>query len=267
MSGLGRGASATEAQGLSVLDEFKRVLKSFKRPSVIHKPDREFILVNRLLAWFRSASANAPDTTNAGCLLWAVYGSETRPNQINNLLSAMKPGKGCWLKVFAILLQLEKGHLVELFYRDRMLDRSLPISETDLRDYARQQTGLLSEGEEHSNFATRFNKLQHQLLTQDALDIENGRIRPHFILPVCTREPVKDNNQKIFQIEVPLECVPEKIIKRIKTKPHWKGDKDGEVRLTGELYSVKTDILAGLPRICLESSPKRTGLRARSKGL
>lgn len=233
-AGLAHPAHNITPQGRLALEDFKAVLESCKRTSVIHVPPRDFILVDGLLEWYRSEPEHEPGTTNAGRLLRAVLVHGSRdpipPKLIQDLLQAMTPGEDCWLMVFTILLQLRKGKYIGRFCDSRIRDHRLPLSLGDLCTYIWEIPGFLSheERQEPEQFARQFAELQHQLCTQNSLDSENGRIDPMGILPICTMDPIKPGS-RVYQIEIPHECVPNKIVKRIKPKPHEKEDKNGEV--------------------------------------
>ncbi|KAL2075033.1 hypothetical protein VTL71DRAFT_8813 [Oculimacula yallundae] len=216
------------------LEEFEAMLADCKRKSVIHKPPREFVIETRLLAWFREEFA--PGRTNAGRLLQDVYGTNHPPNLIKNLLFVMNTAEDCWLIVFAILLQLKKGRYIETFWRIRILDRSLPITQDNLRS-SLNDTFEGDWNEEQERFVEGFFSLQYQLLTTCSLNfVDGGVFDPNIILPVLTYEPVNNNKQqqlelgpeKVFQIEVPYECIPKKILQNVKSKPYKMADNDNE---------------------------------------
>jgi hypothetical protein len=227
--GLGRHLPLEE-EPRDPLEEFYALLEACKMKSVIHTPHREFIQVSRLLTWFRSHWKHETRKTNAGRVLMAVYDSNDPPNLIHDLLQVMMPGEQCWLKIFIILLQLNKGTYIEKFWNLGIVDQRLPIGAEELRSKIYNMFGPLDD--EAYKFANDFFELQFQLLAKDSLDSTNGRILdPVHILPVCKMDPIKPGGSgKIFQIEVPCDCVCTNILKKIRSKPYKKDGQDGQVR-------------------------------------
>lgn len=158
--------------------------------------------------------------TNAGRVLMAVYKQEPPVNLAPKLLRSMS-GEDCWLKVFIILLQLNKASDIQHFWDHGILDRHLPMSREEL-------PGRLDEvlrhysGEDRPNFIQDFFHLQHALCTDDSLDSASGKIlESTAILPFYQVETVNaDGTGNIHQIRVPPECIPSRIRKNMRTDPY-----------------------------------------------
>ena len=94
-----------------------------------------------------------------------------------------------------------------------------------------------------TKFAKDFFVLQYQLCTTDTLDSTHGRTLPPVnILPFCKMDPIKPGSRKIYQIEVPRECIPNNILQRVRGRP-YKGDEDGKVRqfASSPFKNIRTD--------------------------
>jgi len=231
------------------LEDFRVELELCRRVSQIDK--RPFFLTERLAKWFRSPSSSNQDGeskgTNAGRLLLIVSDSVERPNFVPTLLEHMADDDNqCWLRVFAILLQLDLGRIdpdssagrahlghakmLNRFFHTGLLDRKLPIGENDL--FKEISNTFSMETGEAKEFAQQFWRLQWEFCTRDAFDNAYNRTYgfDKMILPICTIDAVKPGGSgRIFQVEVPVECIPDSLARKITARPYRKDDPQGEV--------------------------------------
>lgn len=229
-------SSAATMRLAEPLREFRDLLSSCTRKSVIHAPHRDFILVQRMLSWFRSEYAHSPLRTNTGRILMTIWGGSNEPvGLINELLQAMSPlDERCWLKVFIVLLRMDKGVYIEHFWKARLLDKRLPISRGDLLRSVLEMPLHESESDRRQ-FTDKFVKLQYELCTRDSLD--GRKLEDSIILPVCKMEPIRPmtpedleagKEVKVFLVEVPCDSISPNILENIKSEPFSRGEDDDD---------------------------------------
>jgi hypothetical protein len=230
--------------GQDALEDFKRELEAAQRFSVIDK--RRFILASRISQWLRAphhGSATPAGSTNARRILETLYGqNHDGHDEIDVLLEHMaKENNDCWLRVFAILLQMvhngqNMGRYIYALFKQQILDKSIGrLTDSDL-EYALNEAGF---GEaESKRLASQFMTLQWELCTRESLHTL-GRSFTHgrkMIIPVTRKVLLKEGGTgKLYIIEVPTECIPSALTKEIEGKHYTRYNEDGTEGEVSEL--------------------------------
>ncbi|KAH6656535.1 hypothetical protein BKA67DRAFT_531800 [Truncatella angustata] len=211
------------------IQEFLAQIKAAKRTSAID--DRDFILASRILQWFRSPSPKDKSFTgrnNAARVLHAVCGVDDTPHRNTKLLDHINNDSRCWLRTFAVLLQMDHedqnmGRYIHRFAELDFLDQRLgcPVKD-NLKEEVLQYLNISPPDAER--LAKEFEDLQWQLYTDTTLNEADNQVY-HYgtrkILPITQKVVLTEGDTSaIYQIEVPCECIPPSLAARVKRKPY-----------------------------------------------
>lgn len=224
--------------GQNALDDFKRELETAQRWSIID--DRRFILASRISHWLRApcdGNATPEGSTNARRILEALYGpNHDRPAEIDLLLGHMaQDNKDCWLRIFAILLQMEHNgqnmgkHIYALF-KQKILDASIGhLTESHLESMFNDVL-VGFDDTDSKRLASQFTSLQWELCTRETLHTQ-GRVFTHgsnMIIPVTKKILLKEGGTgMLYIVEVPTECIPLTLTEEIEGKHYTRYNEDG----------------------------------------
>jgi hypothetical protein len=182
------------------LAEFAAKAQEFNQTAV---DGRSYVLVEQLRKWMREPSLTQLDNkfvTNTDLLAHAAYFGKKdfrpiEPSKISDL------GSDCCVIVFSILLDLELGHLIDLFSKKTIVDCRLP---QDLSSLKKSLKGL-QDGEQ---VAERFNERQWKFCPAIfSLNMEKEYFENQ-IIPICRKTHLNSGGTAhVWQIEVQSEFV------------------------------------------------------------
>ena len=178
----------------SILEQYTSKLDEYTRRAAC---GRHFVLVNRLQDWLRSPVEG--DATYADRLLQCAYSNRPSPG-IPMTSDKLKPGDDCCLLVFCILQKIGRGHLIDVFSRKDKIDRSLPISQKDLK--------AIADDVNDADLLCKFSKLQHRF--RPARFNLHGRIEwdEDMVVPIYRKYSIKKGGTaQLWQIDIPEEFV------------------------------------------------------------
>jgi hypothetical protein len=203
--------------------DFEQSLKRFT-VTPTHEGGRTFVLVYSLVNWLRSLWGNH-GVTQAERLHHAVYG---KSEGYFDPISSSQLSKGC-LRVFSILLDLDRGDLVHQFQRNGIEDSRLPMSNLEELHTIIKAMGL--KGADAKNLAQQFHVKQWEFCPI-VLYIEMSRhFDKEYIIPICQKQKINDKGgsaKGIYLIEVQEEFVSRDLKKRT-SKYNSKKDNFGYV--------------------------------------
>ena len=220
-------------------EEFDEELEAATRISAID--NRKFILASRITAWLRRSNYGVTNAVRVlNCM---VQGEGDKPRQFERLLIHMDDSdEKCWLRTFAILLQITRSngdnmgeHIVRFFNLDILDHRLGTLTKSDLRNIVAQLLKIPKS--EQNIISDAIWELQWQMCTVKAFHETFKRIFApgEMILPVTKLTLIKKGGTgAIYMIEVPWECVHQRLADKLKRKPYANYDSDtnwvGEVR-------------------------------------
>jgi hypothetical protein len=217
-------SSSSVAYEPKILQEFRRQLEACRLVSAFER--RKFILVPCLLSWFGQGD-------NAKLLLTEVWDPKeaTLPSHHRQTLLGNIGQRKCWLKVFTVLVQMKdskgKGlgqHIKHFWFNDHY-DSKIPMSLDTLRD---QFKGIGFDKTEAARLAEDFHALQLELCTDSLENPYNKTFgfnrKP---LPITDKEKINEGSiGKVYQVEVPCECIPKSLSDKISINPYSKVNSD-----------------------------------------
>ncbi|KAI2619905.1 hypothetical protein GGR54DRAFT_639670 [Hypoxylon sp. NC1633] len=169
---------------------------------------REFYRTAEIVRWMLHTDTNEP-TSNAGMLLDEVYQDSLhrpRSKDISN------EDRRC-LVVFAILLELGFGHLVEHFQRYDIIDKKLPMRDIPGIEPLKKHIRGVGPAEFWKQFQERmwlYYSCPLELgMRNTFLDPDRGR----WIMPFCKRQPInsKGGTAQVWEVAVQESLVPLKL--------------------------------------------------------
>ncbi|KAI1386093.1 uncharacterized protein F4822DRAFT_305220 [Hypoxylon trugodes] len=177
---------------------------------------REYYCTNNMVEWMLHMDAEKP-TTNAGLLLTEVYESlPSRPHRHES--SQISHGERRCLIVFAILLELGYGHLIEAFQRYGIVDSKLP--DRGKFDVHFPIKYFKNGGATESN---QFWECFQERVWQYYPCALEFRMRATFldsryIMPFCKRQPINDKGgtAQVWEVAVQESLVPPKLAEAVK---------------------------------------------------
>jgi hypothetical protein len=203
--------------------DFEQSLERFT-VTPTHEGGRPFVLVYSLVNWWRSLWYGHR-VTQAERLHHAVYG---KSEGTFDPISSSQLSKGC-LRVFSILLHLDRGGLVHRFQRSGIEDSRLPMSNLEELHTIIKAMGLRDA--DAKNLAQQFHEKQWEFCPID-LDIDMSRhFDKEYIMPICQKQKINDNGGSatgIYLIEVQAEFVSADL-KKSASKYNSKKDNFGYV--------------------------------------
>ncbi|KAL1880072.1 hypothetical protein Daus18300_001435 [Diaporthe australafricana] len=223
--------------GQNALDDFKHELKAAQRWSIID--GRRFVLASRIANWLRAppeGSATPHASTNTRRILEALYGpNHDRPDEIDWLLRSMgRNNRDCWLRTFAILLQMEHngqnmGKHMNAFFTQKILDARIGhLAENHVGPIF---TDIGFDAGDSKRLAIQFTNLQWEFCTREAFDTVFGRIYEHgsnMIIPVTKKVLLKEGGTgMLYIVEVPRECIPFALAEEIEGPHYTRYNEDG----------------------------------------
>lgn len=168
--------------------------------------ERPYVLVEKLQKWMRETTTKLDDKfrTNTDLLAHAAYFNKSNFPPIASARIS-DPGPDCCVIVFSILLDLELGHLIDLFSKKNVIDRRLPEDLLSLKTKLRE----LQDGDQ---VAERFNERQWKFCPATfSLDMENEFIENR-IIPICRKTHLSSGGTAhVWQIVVQSEFVDKKL--------------------------------------------------------
>ncbi|CAO2655474.1 Nn.00g105380.m01.CDS01 [Neocucurbitaria sp. VM-36] len=167
---------------------------------------RSYVLVEKLQKWMRDTSLTKLGNnfvTNTDLLAHAAYSDRDFPPIVPSRIS--DAGADCCLIVFSILLDLELGHLIDLFSKKMIVDRRLPEDLLSLK----KKLQSLPDGE---HVAERFNQRQWKFCPAIfSLNMENEYFEDR-IIPICRKTSLNSGGTAhVWQIVVQEEFVDRKL--------------------------------------------------------
>jgi hypothetical protein len=165
--------------------------------------DKPYILVGKLVAWFRSKVGSSTLRTQVDRLLEAVYGSTSQSGTLANS-EQISRGEGCCLLVFSILLDLGAGQLLDGFVRHGLVDRRLPIDRHQLCASLKIMGVLDAE-----RLGAGFDGLQWRFCPARFELGESYDWPEEMVIPICRKEKInnKGGTAQLWRIEIPEEFV------------------------------------------------------------
>jgi len=162
---------------------------------------RSYVLVEQLQKWMRDLTIlDNKYVTNTDLLAHAAYYQRSNfPPIVPSRIS--EQGADCCVIVFSILLDLELGHLIDVFSKKTIVDRRLP---EDLLSLKRKLKGL----EDGEDVAERFNKRQWKFCPATfSMNMEQEYFEDR-IIPICRKTHLNaGGTAKVWQIVVQAEFV------------------------------------------------------------
>ena len=191
----------------AVVTDFKATLKECTATTVC---GRHFVLVARLTRWMRSQRPSE-GVSQTACLLRAAYSQRTSPG-LPREVAQLPNGKRSALLVFAILLELGSGELIDSFLRND-LDNGLPIDLLQLRTKLVKFLPITKA----NDLAERFNQEQWRYCAATfnlGMGKDYGRKR---IIPICAKEQINDKGgtADLWWIQVHEDFVGEELKKAV----------------------------------------------------
>jgi hypothetical protein len=168
---------------------------------------RSYVLVEELMQWMRGMSLSKLDNkfvTNTDLLAHAAYfGRHDFPPIVSSHIS--DAGPDCCVVVFGILLDLELGHLINLFSKKGIVDSQLPQDLSSLK----RKLASLQPGE---RVAERFNERQWKFCPATfSLNMEKEYFEDR-IIPICRQAHLSSGGTaRVSQIVVQSEFVDKKL--------------------------------------------------------
>ncbi|OTB00362.1 hypothetical protein M426DRAFT_236804 [Hypoxylon sp. CI-4A] len=175
---------------------------------------REYYHGTEIVNWMLRTDMNKP-ATNAGLLLTEVYLQKSYDLQYNP--SKISNEENRCLVVFALLLELEYGHLIDVFQRYDIIDKKLPK-----RDMSENKADFQKAGVQvPADFWIRFEELMWQYfpcplkleMSSVFLDPNHGR----WVMPFCKRQRVneKGGTAQVWEVAVQEAHVPRRLAKAV----------------------------------------------------
>jgi hypothetical protein len=183
-------------------DQFKDKLKEW---TVRAACGREYIQVAKLTKWMHEAPKG---TTNVDLLLSHCRSKDRFSIEVSQITGGDRP---CLL-VFSILLEIDKGNLIELFRKINIDDGKLPLDLTALEKYMRSLK--LDKG-----IAAAFDRRQWKYRPLRFELSDTQMLEPNRIIPICEKGLInlKGGTADVHQILVQEEFVSESIKKIVPT--------------------------------------------------
>ncbi|KAG4441125.1 hypothetical protein IFR05_003415 [Cadophora sp. M221] len=183
---------------------FRAFEQALKRRTVTPAYDgaKPFVRVHSLIKWWRG-SWDGHDMTQAERLHHAVYANSEGPF---GPISASQLSKGC-LRVFSILLDLERGYLVHKFQNSGIEDSRLPFSNVELHTTI---MGMGLENAEARALAEKFHAKQWSFCPIDLSTDMSKNFDKKYIMPICQKQKINEKGGSatgIYLIEVQEEFV------------------------------------------------------------
>jgi hypothetical protein len=168
---------------------------------------RRYIDINKLIEWMNRLEIGET-VRNSGRLLREVYSGSHRNVVFPPSAQSISTGENRSLLVFSILLELERGNLVDLFQKAKILDNSLAIAKyyhDDLRNELKQNH--IHDGDkviqdfERAKWSFCPVVIKHSMRTM----FHGGE----WVLPFCKRERIneKGGTAELWQILVQEDVV------------------------------------------------------------
>lgn len=186
---------------------------------------RDFVLVSKLKHWLESkVDPGANDRSQASRLLAFAYRHRSRdkPGLPMSPEELFHSRYGCIL-VFCVLLELDRGHLVNEFLRHGIYDDLLPIDLHPLRE----KTATMGT-RDPDPLANGFNILQWRFCPAIIeMDMRRSFYEDHF-LPFCQREKINEKgvHAQLWQVAIPEEFVGPRLRAIIEDKKYDNPDDD-----------------------------------------
>jgi hypothetical protein len=168
---------------------------------------RSYVLVEELQKWMRGVSPSKLDNkyvTHTDLLAHAAYFNRSHfPPIVSSRISDVGPD--CCVIVFSILLDLELGHLIDLFSKKGIVDSQLPQDLSSLR----RKLISLQDGE---HVPERFNQRQWKFCPAIfSLNMEREYFEDE-IIPICRKAHLNSGGTaRVWQIVVQSEFVDKKL--------------------------------------------------------
>ncbi|KAI1760751.1 hypothetical protein GGR53DRAFT_62938 [Hypoxylon sp. FL1150] len=203
----GAESATTMSAGPNIISIFQHKLKYEWKSKA--SCGRHYYRTNDILKWMRSSSPNKR-ISNTDRLLIEAHEAYEPTLKIPNS-DEVDNQDSCCLNVFAVLLELNYGHLILLFQRYRITDKSfhdLPNKESLEQDLLRK--ALISDAKD---FWERFQEKMWLYpcplglhMTSAFLDPGRGR----WVMPFCKRQPIsmKGGTASVYEVAVEESLVP-----------------------------------------------------------
>jgi hypothetical protein len=189
-----------------ILQTFRTKLDTeWKREAV---PERTYILTSALTAWMLRQDTAEP-MTNAARLLHAVYKNHARVQFQYMTSDKISQASDRCLLVFAALLELGHGDLIDIFQHSQILDNflSLPAYNYEELRHRLQYAGVRNvDGIIHSFDKNRWAYCPAPI----KLNMQSTFPGGHWVLPFCKREAIneKGGTAELSQVLIQEDLVP-----------------------------------------------------------
>ncbi|KAF3053232.1 hypothetical protein E8E11_000162 [Didymella keratinophila] len=203
------------------LDDFKTKLRG-KEFSVTAVDGRVYVLVDKLQKWLRApAGSDSPEyrsATNIHLLAHAAHFGSCDSGAFSPLprepASIAEPGRNCCLLVFSILLDLDRGGLLDTFAHHDIRDKGLPIALSELKHKLRN----IEDGDQIAN---EFNARQWSFCPAYFSEhMDEGYFEDH-IIPVCRTQKINSGGTAdVWQICVQREFVDAHLRRQLEGDAH-----------------------------------------------
>ncbi|KAF2434232.1 kinase-like protein [Tothia fuscella] len=212
-------------QNSQAIDTFKTKVKNCMVKAVCQ---REYVRVNRLKSWMRSAVSPGSKEIWAARLHHAAYFGKVfsgfEPITIEKLCDE---GDDCCLVVFIILLCIDKGYLIDRVEHEEMVDRGMPFKLKLLETSIESITSTLPD-EEARGLTSKFDNHQWRF-SPVIFDFELSRdYHQNRILPICLWEPInKGGTAEVWQILVQEEFVTKRLGSEVSSEARFEHETYG----------------------------------------
>ncbi|OBT55671.1 hypothetical protein VE04_06921 [Pseudogymnoascus sp. 24MN13] len=183
----------------SAIADFRAARKKYTQKAAC---GRNYVLVKKLKLWLESNGTDG--RSQASRLLDFAYRKRSRHRPVLPITREIlcDSHNGCLL-VFCILLELDRGHLIDEFLRQDLCDKYLPINLHSLQEKA--ATMVTSDSK---SLANGFNNLQWQFCPV-TFDMRRRKFGADFILPYHKKDKINDKGAtaQLWQVEVLEEFV------------------------------------------------------------
>ena len=190
----------------AAIRDFKATMQRFTEEAAC---GRRYVLVTKLKEWLRSKVRPDSNLTHVGCLLRGAYhGRSKKQPGLPVDLEQFQSDDNCRLVMFSILLELDRGALVDRFQRQNIVDAQLPINLQSLQE--KLETLHISDAEE---LAAKFNDLQWRFCAAK-LDLNmSWDHKREMTIPIHNKEKInsKGGTATLWQIEVREEFVSDRL--------------------------------------------------------
>lgn len=174
---------------------------------------RDYVLVTKLKLWLESKVApGAGDRTQASRLLEFAYRRRSHRPGLPITREVLSDSHNGCLLVFCILLELDRGHLIDEFWSQGIWDKHLPI---DLHSLLKKAATITTS--DSDALANGFNNLQWKFCPASFEMTWRRKLVAEHILPFYKKEKINEKGftAQLWQIEVPEEFIGPNLVRAV----------------------------------------------------